>query len=151
MGLQSAGQKLLGGVSPDALVLAIIIGVMVRGIEQFPKSVQRFSIKNCGEKQTVETQISDSIESHSALSNRWFDIRHFEAGIDFAARFLLELAVMLLGASLSVTILIESGLVIIMAVMILVTLAIATSYGLSRLLQLPPRLAFLIACGNWRC
>jgi len=116
MGLQSAGQKLLGGVSPDALVLAIVIGVMARG-----------------------------------MSNRWFDIRPFEAGIDFAARFLLELAVMLLGASLSVTILIESGLVIIMAVMILVTLAIATSYGLSRLLQLPPRLAFLIACGNAIC
>jgi len=36
-------------------------------IEQFPKSVKRFSDKNCGEKQTVETQISDSIESHSAL------------------------------------------------------------------------------------
>jgi len=28
-----------------------------------------FRIKNCGEKQTVETQISDSIKSHSALSN----------------------------------------------------------------------------------
>jgi len=36
-------------------------------LEQFPKSVPRFSDKNCGEKQTVETQISDSIESHSAL------------------------------------------------------------------------------------
>jgi len=37
------------------------------GIEQFPKSVQRLRIKNCGEKQTIETQISDSIKSHSAL------------------------------------------------------------------------------------
>jgi len=36
-------------------------------LEQFPKSVKRFSDKNCGEKQTVETQISDSIESHDLL------------------------------------------------------------------------------------
>jgi len=35
-------------------------------IEQFPKSVQRFSDKNCGENKKLE-QISDSIESHSAL------------------------------------------------------------------------------------
>jgi len=37
-------------------------------LEQFPKSVKRLRIKNCGEKQTVEKQISDSIESHSALT-----------------------------------------------------------------------------------
>jgi len=36
------------------------------GLEQFPKSVQRFSDKNCGENKGLE-QISDSIESHSAL------------------------------------------------------------------------------------
>jgi len=37
-------------------------------LEQFPKNVQQFSDQNYGEKQTVETQISDSIESHSALA-----------------------------------------------------------------------------------
>jgi len=36
-------------------------------LEQFPKSVKRLKIKNCDKKQTVETQISDSIKSHSAL------------------------------------------------------------------------------------
>jgi len=40
-------------------------------LEQFPKSVKRFSDKNCGEKQTVETQISDSIESHAFCSNAY--------------------------------------------------------------------------------
>jgi len=35
-------------------------------LEQFPKSVKRFSDKNCGENKQLE-QISDSIESHSAL------------------------------------------------------------------------------------
>jgi len=36
-------------------------------LKQFPKSVQRFSDKNCDENKQLE-QISDSIESHSALS-----------------------------------------------------------------------------------
>jgi len=38
-------------------------------LEHFPKSGNRFSDKNCGEKQTVETQISDFIKSHSALKS----------------------------------------------------------------------------------
>jgi len=37
-------------------------------LEQFPKSVKRFSDKNCGENNKLE-QISDSIESHSALED----------------------------------------------------------------------------------
>jgi len=37
-------------------------------LEHFPKSRNRFLDKKCGEKQTVETQISDSIKSHCALS-----------------------------------------------------------------------------------
>jgi len=36
-------------------------------LEQFPKSVKRFSDKNCGENKQLE-QISDSMESHSALT-----------------------------------------------------------------------------------
>jgi len=41
-------------------------------IEQFPKSVKRFSDKNCGENKQLE-QISDSIESHSALKPVWVE------------------------------------------------------------------------------
>jgi len=37
-------------------------------LEHFPKSGNRFLDKKCGGKQTIETQISDSIESHSALA-----------------------------------------------------------------------------------
>jgi len=38
--------------------------------ENFPKSGNRFLDKKCGKKQKIETQISDSIESHSALERR---------------------------------------------------------------------------------
>jgi len=37
-------------------------------LEQFPKRVKRFSDKNCGANKQLE-QISDSMESHSALTN----------------------------------------------------------------------------------
>jgi len=37
-------------------------------LEQFPKSVQRFSDKNCGENKGLE-QISDSEIAHSALAS----------------------------------------------------------------------------------
>jgi len=37
-------------------------------LEQFPKSVKRFSDKNCGKNKQLE-QTSDSMESHSALTN----------------------------------------------------------------------------------
>jgi len=47
-----------------------------KSLEQFPKSRTRFSDKNCGEKQAVETQISDSIESHSALTHNHACERH---------------------------------------------------------------------------
>jgi len=41
----------------------------IQTIEQFLDQVcSGFRIKNCGEKQTVETQVSDSIESDSALA-----------------------------------------------------------------------------------
>jgi len=80
-----------------------------------------------------------------------FDLRIFAAGIGFAARFLLELAVMLLGASISVSILFDTGFFLIIAIAFLVLASIAASYGISRLLHLPPRLAFLIACGNAIC
>jgi len=46
--------------------MMISVCLWYKMLEQFPKSVQRFSDKNCGENKQLE-QISDSIESHSAL------------------------------------------------------------------------------------
>jgi len=39
-------------------------------LEHFPKTASHFLDKKCGKKQTVETQISDSIQSHSALASQ---------------------------------------------------------------------------------
>jgi len=52
---------------PDLLgLIAPFFGAQT--LEQFPKSVQRFSDKNCDENKQLRQSISDSIESHSALA-----------------------------------------------------------------------------------
>ena len=72
----------------------------------------------------------------------------FEAGIHFSSKFLLELAVLLLGASVSAGALLERGLPLLGGIALSVVLAIAFSYGVGRFLRLPQRMALLIACGN---
>jgi uncharacterized integral membrane protein (TIGR00698 family) len=72
-------------------------------------------------------------------------------GIGFSARTVLEIAVMLLGASISFQAVMQAGLGLIAGIAVVVALAIAASYGLCRLLGLPKRMAVLVACGNSIC
>jgi uncharacterized integral membrane protein (TIGR00698 family) len=72
-------------------------------------------------------------------------------GIHFSAKFLLEFAVMLLGASISLGAIVASGPGLLAGIVATVTLALAISYGLGRLFGLPPRISILIACGNSIC
>ena len=89
--------------------------------------------------------IGAAVRTAWPLGPRW------NAGIDFGARLVLELAVALLGASVSLTMIAGAGLALFGAVACLVGLGIASSYGLGRLFGLPPRMATLIACGNSIC
>jgi uncharacterized integral membrane protein (TIGR00698 family) len=72
-------------------------------------------------------------------------------GVNFSAKFLLELAVMLLGASISFSAIVASGPGLMAGIIATVALALAASYALGRLLGLPQRIAILIACGNSIC
>jgi uncharacterized integral membrane protein (TIGR00698 family) len=74
-----------------------------------------------------------------------------DAGIRFSARFLLETAVMLLGASMSAAALFEHGGELLGGIALVVLIAIFCSYGIGRLARLPHKLALLIACGNSIC
>lgn len=74
-----------------------------------------------------------------------------DAGIAFAAKPLLELAIVLLGASTSAAILLELGLPLLVMVAVIVVLALAASYVIARGLGLSHRVAALIACGNSIC
>jgi uncharacterized integral membrane protein (TIGR00698 family) len=71
--------------------------------------------------------------------------------VGFASRQLLEVAVLLLGASVDLPLLVRAGPALALAVVLLVVLGLAASYALGRLLGLPRDLAVLVACGNSIC
>ncbi len=72
-------------------------------------------------------------------------------GIQFSAKLLLEFAVMLLGASVSARAVLAIGPQMLAGIVATVAVAIAASYGVSRALGLPQRMAILVACGNSIC
>jgi uncharacterized integral membrane protein (TIGR00698 family) len=97
----------------EALVLAILIGAMVRTV--------------------------------------WSPGARWLSGIKFSAKALLEVAVLLLGCSISVQIILAVGPVLLGGTAMVVLIAIGASYGIGKLLRLPYRMATLVACGNSIC
>jgi len=87
----------------------------------------------------------------TAIRTFWEPGHRWRAGIAFSAKQLLEIAVALLGASLTFAAIAASGLVLLGATVMIVILALAVSFGISRSLGLPVRLSILIACGNSIC
>lgn len=87
----------------------------------------------------------------TAVRTAWTPGRRWTAGIDFSAKFLLEVAVVLLGASVSARTVLAAGPGLLLGIAAVVVLAIGCSYGIGRLLGLPHRMATLIACGNSIC
>jgi len=75
----------------------------------------------------------------------------FEAGIHLGAKLLLEIAVVLLGASVSAAALLQNGVGLIAGIAGVVVIAIVLSYAIGRGLKLPHKMALLIACGNSIC
>lgn len=110
---QALEHQLFGRVWIEGLVLAILIGAVVRSF--------------------------------------WTPPIRFRAGIHFSAHTLLEIAVVLLGASVSAATVLAIGPGLLLGTAVVVAAAIVVSYGLGRLLRLPRRMAVLIACGNAIC
>jgi uncharacterized integral membrane protein (TIGR00698 family) len=86
-----------------------------------------------------------------AVRTAWTPGRRWCAGIDFGARTLLEVAVMLLGASVGAGSILQVGPELLVGIAGVVAVAIAVSYGIGRMLGLRHRIAVLIACGNSIC
>ncbi|GIL38420.1 YeiH family protein [Roseiterribacter gracilis] len=72
-------------------------------------------------------------------------------GIRFAAKTVLEVAVVLLGASLSVTAIVAAGPALLIGILAIVVLTTTGSYYIGRGFALPWRMAVLVACGNAIC
>lgn len=111
--LQAGEVRVVGEPYLEALVIAILIGVLLR--------------------------------------TAWHPGPRYEPGIRFGAKILLEIAVVLLGASVSATTVLALGPALLFGIAAIVAIAIAASYGICRLLGLPMRMAILIACGNSIC
>jgi uncharacterized integral membrane protein (TIGR00698 family) len=86
-----------------------------------------------------------------AIRAAWQPSERWLSGIAFSAKQLLEVAVMLLGASVSFAAIAASGFLLVGAIAGTVVIMLAVSYGLSRMLSLPVKLSILIACGNSIC
>jgi len=87
----------------------------------------------------------------TVLRTLWTPDKRWAPGIGFSAKTLLEIAVMLLGASISFQAVLDAGLSLILGIGVVVALALGASYALGRLLGLPKRMAVLVACGNAIC
>jgi len=87
----------------------------------------------------------------TAVRSLWTPGSHWESGINFSAKILLEVAVVLLGASLSATALKAAGFGLLAGIVAVVIVAISVSYGIGRALGLHHRMAMLVACGNSIC
>jgi uncharacterized integral membrane protein (TIGR00698 family) len=118
LGLGSAAiawgeQALIGVAVIEALVIAIILGVVVRNTTTLPASTK--------------------------------------AGIAFASKPLLELAVALLGTTVDLRQVGQAGPALIAGAFLAVATGLPVSYGVGRLNHLPTRLAVLVATGSSVC
>lgn len=111
--LQLAETRLFGHAVVEALVLAILLGMLVRTL--------------------------------------WVPPERWEPGIRFTGKQVLEAAIVLLGASVDLPVLLRAGAPLVVAILAVVLAGLAGGYAIGRALGLNPRLATLIACGNAIC
>lgn len=113
VGLERLELLLAGRAWIESLVIAILVGMLVRSLW--------------------------------APSERW------QRGIDFSAKFLLEVAVVLLGASLSGQAIAAAGPALLAGIAAVVGVSMVATYALGRIAGLPRKMALLVASGNSIC
>lgn len=124
------------------IFLCIIISIAGIGLEQLEA---KFFGQAWLESLVLAILIGAAVRSLLPIPAR------FDAGIGFSAKRILELAVMFLGAGISITAVMDAGFTLITGIAVIVILSIFCSYGAARCLGLPQKLSVLIACGNSIC
>lgn len=81
----------------------------------------------------------------------WTPPRYFESGIQCAAKTMLEIAVALMGATVSFGAMAAAGVPLLLSIVATVIGAIAASFLIGRVIGLPDKMALLVACGNGIC
>ncbi|HET7708631.1 MAG TPA: putative sulfate exporter family transporter [Sphingomicrobium sp.] len=92
-----------------------------------------------------------AILAGTAVRSAWSPPERWRPGVDFSAKFLLEVAVVLLGASLSAQALAAAGPALLAGIAGVVAVSLAATYALGRAAGLPKRMAVLVASGNSIC
>ena len=87
----------------------------------------------------------------TAVRSVWAPGRRFGAGISFCAKTVLEVAVLLLGASISLQAIAAAGVGLLVGIAAIVVAAVCCSYAIGRAFGLPVRMAILVAAGNSIC
>jgi uncharacterized integral membrane protein (TIGR00698 family) len=139
--------------SPDRLsrrVRELLPGVLLCiGVSAAATFVERLEVPTLG-RAWLEALVL-AILFGSVVRTLWSPGARWLGGIKFSAKTLLEVAVMVLGCSVSAQTIMTIRPALLCGVAMVVLVAIAASYGIGRLLGLPYRMATLVACGNSIC
>jgi uncharacterized integral membrane protein (TIGR00698 family) len=130
-------RRLLPGVSLAALVGVLAVGVAAAETRVFGHPI-------------VEGLVV-AILLGMCVRVVWMPSESIEAGVRFTAKEVLEAAVLLLGASVDLPVLLRAGPALALGIVLLVILGISLSYAIGRAVGLPHNLAVLVACGNSIC
>ncbi|WP_375641609.1 YeiH family protein [Bartonella sp. CM100XJJH] len=76
---------------------------------------------------------------------------YFQKGITFCAKTLLEIAIVLLGASISINAVLSAGWNLLSSIIFVIFVTIILSFAIGRICGLSKHLAMLVACGNAIC
>jgi len=123
--------------------------VLVITVTAAAEAVQFLEIRSLG-RAWLESIVL-AILVGTIVRSLWTPQARYFAGINFSAKTLLEVAVMLLGVSISTERIMEIGPALVGGVAAVVVVALASSYGLGRLLGLSKHTSLLVACGNSIC
>ena len=123
--------------------------VLCVGVTAFAKICEALELRFAGEAYLESLVLA--IILGVAIRSVWTPGERWNKGINFSAKTVLEIAVVLLGASLSAGAVASLGFAVILGIAIIVLAAIVMSYAICRALGLPQRMAILIACGNSIC
>jgi len=135
-----------GGTGPAALLPGLLVCLAITGVAMLLQAGEERAF----EHPYVEALVM-AILLGIAVRSVWQPGERFRRGIAFSAKQVLEGAVTLLGASLSLGAIVASGPALLTGIVGTVAVTIAASYAICRLLALPARMAILVACGNAIC
>ncbi|MEO8455103.1 MAG: putative sulfate exporter family transporter [Sphingomicrobium sp.] len=124
------------------LLLCIAVSMVALGLE-------RVELALAG-RAWVETLVL-AILVGTAVRSAWEPSERWQAGIGFSAKVLLEVAVVLLGASISAQAVEAAGPELLGGIALIVAVSLTATYAMGRAARLPWKMALLVASGNSIC